>query len=187
MEAEKPNLRTTSFWVDWLQGTYAAGFIGIAADVSNIARIFLSKSTRGSEPVTSAEPPADQPFSSGTDDGVRRQGHGPSTDEERATPKAFDSQAALNGGLPQMSVSEVLEDEPKRRAWIERLGIVELLMRAAAIVLAATYGGLYFFGTKNHSLAVLSQQMRYVPFLCGRVMWDAEAAGYDEGTRRTSS
>ncbi|KZT71039.1 hypothetical protein DAEQUDRAFT_756077 [Daedalea quercina L-15889] len=161
LEAEKSSLRTTAFWVNWLQGAYAAGFVSIAGDVSNIARIFLLKSTRGSDPATSSEPPAGQLFPSGADE-VRGQGRERSADEERALPKPFDSEAALNGGmLGQISVGEVLEDEPRRRAWIERLGILALVLRLTAIALAAVYSGLYFNGTKNHSNAVLAQQMRY--------------------------
>ncbi|KZT71040.1 hypothetical protein DAEQUDRAFT_157714 [Daedalea quercina L-15889] len=155
LEAEKPNLRTTTLWVDWLQGVYATGFISIAGDVSGIAYVFLIKSTRGSDPVT------EQVCPSGADE-VRGQGLESSTDEERALPKPFDSQAALKGGvLEPISVSEVLEDEPRRRVWIGRLGILALVLRFTAIGLGAVYGGLYYFATVSSTLAVVAQWIRY--------------------------
>ncbi|TFY54201.1 hypothetical protein EVJ58_g8995 [Rhodofomes roseus] len=126
VEAEKPNLRTTSFWVNWLQSAYTMGFISIAGDVGNIARVFLLKSTRGSDPSASAAALSlDLLASSGTD-----------ADEERpaGTPKAEGS-AAASMTMFDVREAEVLEDEPKRRTLIERWGLVTLLLRLTALAL----------------------------------------------------
>ncbi|KAH9831253.1 uncharacterized protein C8Q71DRAFT_311686 [Rhodofomes roseus] len=152
VEAEKPNLRTTSFWVNWLQSAYTMGFISIAGDVGNIARVFLLKSTRGSDPSASAAAPSlDLLASSGTD-----------ADEERpaGTPKAEGS-AAASMTMFDVREAEVLEDEPKRRTLIERWGLVTLLMRLTALALGGVYSGFYFGGTTDHSKAVTAQQTRY--------------------------
>ncbi|EPS97226.1 hypothetical protein FOMPIDRAFT_1129045 [Fomitopsis schrenkii] len=123
-EAESGHLRTTKFWVNYLQSVYAMGFIGIAGDLANIARVYLLTTTRGSDP---------------------------------AAPEI-----ALTGGMQgQMGTFEVLPDEPTRQAWINRFGLVTLLLRLPAIALGGVYGGVYFDGIKNYGMAVFSQQMRY--------------------------
>ncbi|KAH9935359.1 uncharacterized protein B0H18DRAFT_869142 [Fomitopsis serialis] len=145
-EAETPSMRTAKFWVGWLQSAYAMGFIGIAGDVSNIARVFLVKSTRGSDPA------AEQP----------RNLLAPPDEERAAFPKPNDSAASFaQYGMGVNEPGEVFVDEPKRRAWIERYGVVLLVMRLTALALGGVYAGIYFNGTTNHSQAVMAQQMRY--------------------------
>ncbi|KAH9935360.1 uncharacterized protein B0H18DRAFT_975521, partial [Fomitopsis serialis] len=146
-EAETPSMRTTSFWVSWLQSAYAMGFIGLADDVGNIARVFLIKSTRG---------PSLNLLS-------------PSGAERPALPKSKNSAAAfetmvMDARRDGMDVSEeVFVDEPMRRVWIERYGMVSLLMQNTALALGGVYAGVYFGGTTSHSKAVTAQRTRCVP------------------------
>ncbi|KAH9935355.1 uncharacterized protein B0H18DRAFT_411374 [Fomitopsis serialis] len=139
-EAETPSMRTTKFWVGWLQSAYAMGFIGLAGDVGNIARAFLLKSTRA------AEPPLNLLVSS---------------DEERAAFPKPDDRAATFAQYDGAGVREVFMDEPERRAWIERYGVVSLVMRLTALTLGGVYSGLYFDGITDHAKAVTAQRMRY--------------------------
>lgn len=152
-EAESGHLRTTKFWVNYLQSVYAMGFIGIAGDLANIARVYLLTTTRGSDPAA----PSDLPLPA-TEQGETTR----TTESVETTPKPFDSEIALTGGMQgQMGTFEVLPDEPTRQAWINRFGLVTLLLRLPAIALGGVYGGVYFDGIKNYGMAVFSQQMRY--------------------------
>ncbi|KAH9916202.1 uncharacterized protein B0H18DRAFT_1124341 [Fomitopsis serialis] len=46
-EAEKPNIRTTKFFVGWLQSAYGMGFLSTTQDLNNLARLFVMKTTEG--------------------------------------------------------------------------------------------------------------------------------------------
>ena len=162
-EGENGHLRTAKFWVNFLQSVYAMGFIGIAGDLSNITRVYLLTTTRGSDPAAPSgsldlPPPATEP---GQDQHIV-------TESVDATPKPFDSEIALTGGVQgQMGTFEALPDEPQRAAWINRFGLIMLIMRITALALGGVYGGVYFDGIQDHSKAVLSQQMRYACYVLG--------------------
>lgn len=155
-EAENGHLRTTKFWVNFLQSVYAMGFIGIAGDLANISRVYLLTTTRGSDPAGPSgsldlPPPATEP-------GQEQR----TTETVDTTPKPFDSEVALTGGMQgQMGTFEALPDEPRRATMINRFGVVALALRITALALGGVYGGVYFDGIQDHSKAVLSQQMRY--------------------------
>lgn len=131
-------------------------FIGIAGDVSNIARIFLLKSTRGSYPTAESKPsrvfkllgPLARALKS--EEPIQEKPAG----EEMVAPEPG------NAASSAKTEGEVLVDEPGRRLWVERFGFATLIMRSAALVLAAVYSGYYFDGIKNRNDAVTAQYLR---------------------------
>lgn len=150
-EAESGHLRTTKFWVNYLQSVYAMSFISIAGDLSNIARVYLLTTARGSDPSA----PSDLLPETEPEQGQSR------AESVDTRPKPFDSEIALMGGVQgQMGTFEVLPEEPKRQAVFNRFALVTLSLRLPALALGGVYGGVYFAGTKDQGNAVLSQQMR---------------------------
>ncbi|KAH9913855.1 uncharacterized protein B0H18DRAFT_1147056 [Fomitopsis serialis] len=57
-EAQKPNIRTTNFFVSWLQSAYALGFLSTTQDLNNIARLFVVKALKGTSFIVEIPPQA---------------------------------------------------------------------------------------------------------------------------------
>ena len=132
-------------------------FIGIAGDVSNIARIFLLKSTRGSYPAPESKPPRVFKLLGPL---ARALKSAEPIQEKSAAEEMVAPEPAGNAESSAKAEGEVLVDEPRRRLWVERFGFATLIMRSAALVLAAVYSGYYFDGIKNHDDAVTAQYLR---------------------------
>ncbi|KAH9834394.1 uncharacterized protein C8Q71DRAFT_859397 [Rhodofomes roseus] len=145
-EAKEPNIRTTKFFVGWLQSAYAMGYLSTTGDLLNISRMFILQTTKGTS-LTVQLPPSDR-FS-------------PRMEEEQPLTATRPDNATSSFTKLPMTDQEEFEDEPKLRATIERIGLVTLVLRLNAIALAAVSGGIYFNGVTSASQANIVQITRY--------------------------
>ncbi|KAH9840256.1 uncharacterized protein C8Q71DRAFT_483287 [Rhodofomes roseus] len=166
-EAEKPSIHTASFFVGWLQSAYALGFLGTTLDLSNLARLFVVKTTED-VPRIIIELPSTHYLS------LRAR----FVEEQRL--KAIYARVDVGSSPYHKPPAEDFADEPQVRALLQRIGLASVVLRIQAMALAAASGGLYYKGITSESQAVLVQYMRYasaIIALClqllalGEVLW----------------
>ncbi|KZT64833.1 hypothetical protein DAEQUDRAFT_769333 [Daedalea quercina L-15889] len=140
-EAESPNIRTTSFFVGYLQSAYTLGFLSTGQDLNHLARLFVINTTRGPS-FTVGFPPKDQ-FVPGN--------------EEQQPLTALHPRGDAGSSYSKLPLAEqeVYTDEPRLRRFLTRIGHVCLALRLTAIMLAVISGALYFKGVTNDTDAVI--------------------------------
>ncbi|KAH9935371.1 uncharacterized protein B0H18DRAFT_411712 [Fomitopsis serialis] len=154
-EAYNSDLRTPKTYVNFLQGGYAIGIVGMTQDVGTLIMVFLVNSTRGNDALPLAAkglPPADAQTAS---------------DAERAEllqPKLYGHGSSLSMSQCALEVSqtEVLPDEPRRRHWIRMFCLAQLVLRLTAMAMGAVSSGYYYAGEMSHYDAMLVQHSRYL-------------------------
>ena len=126
------------------------GYLSMAMDLNNLARLFLANALISSAPTAPSEiPPPIDPFT-----GDR--------EEEQPLTMAGDARSvpSLSYSKLPLAEREPFGDESRLRAMFKRVGITMLLLRFTALIPAITSGALYFNGTKSSSTAAVVQATR---------------------------
>lgn len=136
------------------------GFLSMAMDLNNLARLFVANALIASPPAVPSEiPPPTDPF---TGDREEEQ---PLT---MAGPGRGDASSSYSK-LP-FAEREPFGDEARLRAVFKRVKIAMVLLRLVALLPAITSGALYFNGTKSPAMAAVVQATRSVVAFIARCL-----------------
>ncbi|KAH9834393.1 uncharacterized protein C8Q71DRAFT_711396 [Rhodofomes roseus] len=148
-EAEKPSIRTTQFFVSWLQSAYAMGYLSTTTEVTNLARLFLSSTTEGTCPPPIKPLPFDRQFSR-TD----------SEEQPLTASGPIEDASSSYSALPAIE-QEGFEDQPRLRVVLKRIGWFILALRILALLAAVGSGAIYYNGLQSIIMAFVIYQTRY--------------------------
>ncbi|TFY68789.1 hypothetical protein EVJ58_g795 [Rhodofomes roseus] len=154
-EAYNSDLRTPKAYVNFLQGGYAIGVVGMTQDIGTLVMILLVNSTRGNDALPLAKTlPAD---TQAAEDAERA---------ELLRPKFYEHGSPVSSsrflGMQVSQADMPMEDEPRRRHWIRMFCLAQLPLRLTAMALGAVSSASYYAGEMSHYDAMLVQHSRYI-------------------------